>query len=289
MAKVLTANFHEGQRVEANQMLVRLDTRDLVAKHKQASAGESAANAALEVAESNLRRMRSLVDAGAASQTQFEAVEVATAQARAASKTARAAIDEVEVNVSYASVPTPFAGVVVQKMTEAGNIVGPGQPLFVVEDDSRLRIVAPIGTDDAINLVPNQPMQVRFGEEVCHGVLEGVMPSGDPRAPGLRAQVLIDNPDRRHQPGAIAVVEIPRSGAQTPVISLPKEAIIERGQLTGTFVVGADSIARLRWLVLGDTKNGLVMVLSGLHEGDRVVLSPPLELADGRLVKGESR
>ena len=80
------------------------------------------------------------------------------------------------------------------------------------------------------------------------------MPSGDPRAPGLRAQVLIDNPDRRHQPGAIAVVEIPRSGAQTPVISLPKEAIIERGQLTGTFVVGADSIARLRWLVLGDTK-----------------------------------
>jgi hypothetical protein len=132
-------------------------------------------------------------------------------------------------------------------------------------------------------------MQVRFGEEVCHGVLEGVMPSGDPRAPGLRAQVLIDNPDRRHQPGAIAVVEIPRSGAQTPVISLPKEAIIERGQLTGTFVVGADSIARLRWLVLGDTKNGLVMVLSGLHEGDRVVLSPPLELADGRLVKGESR
>jgi multidrug efflux pump subunit AcrA (membrane-fusion protein) len=93
MAKVLTADFHEGQRVEANHMLVRLDTRDLVAKHKQATAGESAANAALEVAETNLRRMRSLVDAGAASQTQFEAVEVATAQARAASKTARAAID----------------------------------------------------------------------------------------------------------------------------------------------------------------------------------------------------
>lgn len=129
MARILIADFHEGQRVEANRVLVRLDTRDLAARHRQVRAGEEAANTALEVVEVNLRRMRSLVEAGAASQAQLEAIEVATAQARAATKSASTAIDEVDVNVSHASVTALFAGVVVQKMAEVGNIVGPGQPL----------------------------------------------------------------------------------------------------------------------------------------------------------------
>ena len=55
---------------------------------------------------------------------------------------------------------------------------------------------------------------------------------------------------------------------------LPKNAVIERGQLTGALVVGKDSTAQLRWLVLGETKGDMVSVLSGLKEGDRVVLYP---------------
>jgi RND family efflux transporter MFP subunit len=289
MARVLAANFQEGQRVDANRILVRLDTRDLEAKHKQASASQDAASTSLEVAETNLRRMRSLAKAGAASQAQLEAVEVVAAQAQAATKTTRAAIDEVDVNVSYASVASPFAGVVVQKMTEAGNIVGPGQPLFIVEDDSRLRVVASIGTEDAINLAPNQRVHVRFGEESRDGILEGVMSSGDSRAPGQRVQILIDNPDHLLRAGSLAVVEIPRNGTKTRVMTIPKDAVIERGQLTGAFVVGADSIARLRWLVLGEAKDGSVPVFSGLSDGDRVVLSPTPDLSDGQLVRELSR
>jgi RND family efflux transporter MFP subunit len=285
MAKVLFAHFQEGQRVEANQVLVRLDTRDLAARRTQASAGEEAATTGLNVAEVNLRRMRSLVEAGAASKAQLEAVEVATAQARAATKTARAAIDEVDTNVSYASVASPFAGVVVQKMTEPGNIVGPGQPLFVVEDDSRLRIVAPIGSEDAAKIAPDEKVRVRFGDEIREGILEGIIPSGDPRAPGLRVQILIENADLHLRPGILAVVEIPRPGPKASVMVIPKEAIIERGQLTGTFVVGDDSVARLRWVVLGEAKDGDVPVITGLREGDRVILSPSADMADGRKVR----
>lgn len=289
MAKVLTAAFQEGERVEANRVLVRLDTRDLTARRRQASAGEEAASTGLDVAEANLRRMRSLVEAGAAPKAQLEAVEVATAQAQAATKTARAAIDEVDTNVSYASVASPFAGVIVQKMTEPGNIVGPGQPLFVVEDDSRLRIVAAIGSEEAARLAPKQPVRVRFGGEVREGVLEGVMSSGDPRAPGLRVQVLIGNADRRIRPGTFALVEIPSSGAKIPVVLIPRAAVIERGQLTGVFVADSDSVARLRWLVLGEAEGDFVKVLSGLRTGDRVILSPGADMQDGQPVRERSR
>ena len=285
MAKVISAQFQDGQRVKANQILVRLDTRDLSAKHKQASAGEGAATTALEVAEANLRRMRSLVEAGAASQTQLEAVEVVTAQARAATKTARAAIDEVDVNVSYASVASPFDGIVVQKMTEAGNIVGPGQPLFIVEDDSRLRIIASVGMEDASRLASNQSVRVKFGQETCTGVVESVISSGDTRAPGLRVQVLVDNPKRHYRAGTLAVVEIPGQGATAKNITIPKDAVVERGHLTGVFVVGEDHTAKLRWLILGDRKGDRVSVLSGLGEKDRVIVNPSPNLYDGQVVQ----
>jgi RND family efflux transporter MFP subunit len=285
MAKVLTAGFHDGQRVCANQVLVRLDTRDWAARQRQAVANQGAADTALEVAEANLRRMKSLVEAGAAPQTQLEAVQVAAAQARAATKTVGAALDEIDVNVSYAVVASPFDGVVVQKMTEAGNIVGPGQPLFIVEDDSRLRVIAPIGAEDARGLTQNQALRVMVGGTPCQGVVEGIMPSGDSRAPGLRLQLLVDNPDRHMKPGSIAIIEIPGRGPVTPILSIPSRSVIARGSLTGAYVVGEDKIAKLRWLVLGENKNDHIEVLSGLREKDQVVLNPGPDLVDGQVVR----
>lgn len=285
MAKVLYVRFQEGQRVEANQALICLDTRDLAARRRMATASEEAAATALDVAEINMRRMTSLLAAGAASRTQLEAAEVAAAQAQAATRTAHATIDEVDTNVSYASVASPFAGVIVQKLTEPGNIVGPGQPLFVVEDDSRLRVVAAIGSQDAARLVPGQQMRVRFGLEVRDGVLEGVISSGDPRAPGLRVQVLVDNPDRRMRPGTLAIVEIPGPGQDNTVMLIPKAGVVERGQLTGVFVAGLDGVVRLRWVVLGQPEGDRVRVVTGLQSGDRVVLAPGPDLKDGLSIK----
>ena len=71
---------------------------------------------------------------------------------------------------------------------------------------------------------------------------------------------------------------------------LPKSAIVERGQLAGAFVVGKDSTARLRWLVLGESQGDMVSVLSGLQAGDRVILSPDAAgVTDGRRVEAKAR
>jgi hypothetical protein len=71
-----------------------------------------------------------------------------------------------------------------------------------------------------------------------------------------------------------------------PKIVLPKNALVERGQLTGVFVVEKDATAQLRWLVVGESQGDTVSVLSGLREGDRVILSPNLaDVTDGRRVE----
>ncbi|MGD0231329.1 MAG: hypothetical protein ABSC19_13375 [Syntrophorhabdales bacterium] len=162
--------------------------------------------------------------------------------------------------------------------------------MFIIEDDSRLRAVAPLGADLASGLSAGESLPVEIGGETVQGIVEGVMPSGEPSAPGLRVQLLIDNARHRFRAGTLAVVHAPLVQRDAPKIMLPKSAIVERGQLAGAFVVGKDSTARLRWLVLGESQGDMASVLSGLQAGDRVVLSPDAAgVADGRRVQEKAR
>lgn len=290
MAQVLNAGFVEGDRVEADRVLVSLDTRDLLARKRQAEAALDTACIAYDVARLNLERMNSLQRKGTVSRHQLETAEVAHAQAKAAREAARSAIDEIDVNLSYSIVCAPFSGIIVQKMVEEGNMVAPGQSLFIIEDDSFLRIIAPVGTDLAEGLNPGRELTVRLGRVTVRGRIEGIIPSGSTEAPGLRVQLIIDNADHMFRAGTLAMVEVPLGESDITGISIPKEALVRKGRLSGAFVVAEDSSARLHWLILGDVEGEEVSVLSGLKEGGRVILSPEQAgVRDGRRVEETAR
>jgi len=287
MARVTEATFREGERVRQGQVLARLDTRDLSARRTQATAARDLTRSALELARTNVERMRALRASGAIPGTQLDQAEAAFNQANAAATTTGAVIDEVDVNLSYATVAAPFAGVVVRRLVEVGDLVGPGQPVAVIEDDTRLRVVAPIGTDLARRATPGQELSVVIAEARVVGRVEGVIPSGDIRAAGLRLQLVIDNPAHALQAGMLATVEIPLDEKDQGVaaVRIPRAALFERGQLTGVFVVNEQSEARLRWVVVGEGRSELVRVLSGLRMGERVAITVGTQcLADGRRV-----
>ena len=274
MAKVVDASFQEGDRVESDRVLINLDTRDLLARKRQAEASCETASSALRIARRNLERMRNLQKSGTVSSSQLESTEVSCAQANAAAEGAKSGLDELEVNLSYAVARAPFSGVIVRKMVERGNMVTPGQPLFIIEDDSRLRLIAPLGADLATGIRPGQDLWSRIAGEKVKGTVEGIIPSGSTDAPGLRIQLVIDNGTHAFKPGTLALVEVPISTTDVRSISIPKETLIEKGRLYGAYVVGKDTTARLHWLILGDENGGYVSVLSGLKEGDRLILNP---------------
>jgi RND family efflux transporter MFP subunit len=290
MAKVVEAGFQEGDRVEADRVLIRLDTRDLLARKRQAQAAIDTASMTLDVARLNLERMRSLQKSGTVSRYQLEATEVVHAQANAASAAAKSALDELDVNLSYAVARAPFPGVIVRKMVETGNMVAPGQSLFIIEDDSSLRVIASVGTDLAAGLKPGQMLPVRMGGDTIQGKIEGIVPSGSTDAPGLRVQILIDNAGHRFRAGTLATVEVPLEKTEIIRILVPQAALIEKGRLIGAYVVTKDSTARLHWLILGENPGDMVSVLSGLREGDRVILSPEKAgIKDGKAVEEINR
>jgi len=286
MARVLATGFQEGDRVAARQVLVRLDARDLEARRRQAQAALATAATTQDVARLNLERLRNLYKAGTVSRSQLEKVEIAYAQAEAAVAAAKSGRDELDVNLAYAEVRAPFDGVIVRKMIEEGSMVTPGQPLFILEDESRLRIVAAIGSDLAAGLKPGQTLSVLIGGEKTQGGIEGIVPSGQTLAPGLRVQLLIDNPSHRFKSGTLATVKIPTGPEDASEIFIPKAALFEHGRLTGAFVIGKDAAAHLHWLILGESQGDMVKVLSGLKAGDKVIFNPEKSgIADGLVVK----
>lgn len=292
MARVTEATFREGERVRPGQVLVRLDTRDLSKRRVQAAAGRDGARAALDLARTNVERMRALHASGAMPGAQLEQAEAVFTQATAAATTAGAAIGEVDVNLSYARVDAPFAGVVVRRLVEVGDLVGPGQPVAVIEDDSRLRVVAPFGTDLARRVTPGEELFIEIAEARVSGKVEGVIASGDIRAAGLRLQIVLENPSHTYQAGMFATVEIPleADGREVSAARIPRTALFERGQLTGVFVVNEQSEARLRWVVIGEERGDTVRVLSGLRVGEQVAVAPDAQcLADGRRVTAATR
>lgn len=285
MGTVTAAPFQEGDRVREGQVLVRIDVQDLAARRAQVLAQVREAQAVLRDAETHLARMRVLSAEGAIARVQLEQAETGVARARAAVQTANAGLRELEANAAYGTIEAPFSGVIVRKMVEVGNLAAPGQPLFVLEDLSRVRVVAGVGEEAAIRLRKGQRMSVEIagGRLQATGVVEAVLPSGDPSARGFRVNILLDNAGLALQSGMTATVRMPTEsvGEASPALVVPAQAVVRRGQMTGVFVVDR-GIARLRWIRMAEAEGDRVRVLSGLHAGERVVVGPERERLQDR-------
>jgi len=163
--------------------------------------------------------------------------------------------------------------------------VAPGQPLFIIQDNSRIRIIAPVGTDLAASLKAGEKIAASIRNEKVEGIIEGIISSGDVRAPGLRLQILVDNPGYRYQTGVLAIVKVPLGIKEEKRLTIPRDTLVKSGQLSGVYVAGDDKIAHLRWLTISEDKDGSINVLTGLNEGERVILSPgKTGVGDGQVI-----
>jgi RND family efflux transporter MFP subunit len=271
-AAVAEIPFDEGQRVKQGEVLVRLDDAAL-------RSAVTAAEAALKTAETDLHRMRSLLEKGAATSREVDQVEAQTAGMRAQLEGARDSL-------SYAVLRAPFDGRIADRPVDVGDVVSPGRTLITLEADRGFEVRG--------NLDSAQVGRLRIGQEVevqvdgqpqpLPATVRSISPAGDPST--HRFEVRADLPGASGvRSGLFARLTLhdPTGAAR---ITVPEAAVFERGGLKGVFVV-ADGVARLRWVATGETKEGVTEVRAGVSAGERVVVEPS-GLEDGAPV-AESR
>jgi RND family efflux transporter MFP subunit len=275
----------EGDGVRRGQVLARLERRDLQAAMDQARAALAMAEAGLENAEAQHRRMTELHPRGSVTDKNLEDAVSAYRTATAAVAQAQANLSAAEVNLSYAEIRSPFEGRVVAKRVEAGDMAAPGTSLFTIEDISKAKIVLRVPESDVVGLEAGAPGTVRVDviEEDFPAEVDRILPSGDPMSRTYEVQMILDNPDGRLRSGMFARASFARGRREA--LTVPLAAVVERGQLQGVFVLDPDGLARLRWIRLGRVRGERVEVLSGLSAGESYLAAPPPGLADGTPVR----
>ncbi len=265
MARIETIRVRAGDRVRSGQMLATLERGAVSAAGSQAAAG-------LELATANLRRMERLYADSAVPLAQLEAARATFAQARGQTDAATA-------ELGYASIVAPFDGVIAARFADPGDLAAPGQPLLVVEDAGAREIVAGVPEAVARGLGSGSTLTALIGpeREPVTATVAAVVASADPLSRTVEVRLSARGP---LVPGQVAIVEVPMAGRRAAQPSIPRSAVVARGELTGVYLVGADSTARLRWIRLGRADGDDVIVTSGLVAGD-VVVTEPARVRDG--------
>lgn len=258
-----------GSRVKQGELLVELSAGEISAQVQQAKAQ-------LEQARRNLAREENLLKKNAATPESVKSLQDSARIAEAAYREALTMFD-------YARITAPFAGIVTRKFANTGDLATPGKPLLILEEGTHLQVVTDIPEAMVATIGKGDRLQVAIPSAgmITEGTVAEISPTADPTS--RTAPVKLSLPvDDRLRSGQFARVSLAAAGAET--LMIPAEAVVPFGQMERVFVVD-DGRARLRLVRTGAQENSDVEILSGLEEGDTVVVAGNVHLVDGQPVR----
>jgi len=264
--RVLQYLVSPGQMVKANETIATLDVQEIQAKVDQAKAG-------LEQAQREYERQKQLVSSGATTKQEFDAADSRL-------KIATAGVSEAETMMGYAKVTAPFDGVVTRKLADVGDLAMPGKPLAEVEAPNQLRFEAdlPEAVLERVKLGDEMQVMLSAGKAPTKAKVSEISPIADPVSRTFRVKLDMTTTDglRSGQFGRVAVPV-----AETKVLSVPASAVSKRGQMEIVFAI-KDNKAILRLVKTGKALGEKMEILSGLEEGEQIVVDNVAALRDGQ-------
>jgi len=260
-----------GQKIKAGELLARLDAPEIKARLDQAEAS-------LQQAERDWKRVSSLFNQQAATRSDYDAADSRYLVAKGAMAEARAMM-------GYVEILAPFDGVVTRKWVDVGDQAAPGKPLVDIEDPSKLQLEADVPEAIAAKIQQNARMMIRLGQSTgdLSGTVVEIAPIADPTSRTFR--VKLDVPTSPGlMSGQFARLLVPVG--ETTSMRVPASAVVQRGQMEIVFAV-ENQHARLHLVKTGRRMNSETEILSGLDAGDSVVIDNPQQLVDGQPVQGK--
>ena len=263
-------NVREGDKVKANQVLLRIDPVDAKQALIQAEADLADAKADLEC-------YQELLKSGAVSSQQAAKIELRYTVAESQVKQAKN-------QLSYAEVRSPVAGVVVDKRLSQGDLAAPGAPILTLEDPTSLLVETYVSERFVSNIHEGDTVDIEIPSlnKVYQGVVRQVVQAADPVSHQFLVKTALPFAAEIH-PGMYAQTGF-RVGKRQAVI-VPQTAINSRGGLNSVFVVNAEGVAQYRLVRLGLPQGDQIEILAGLKDGDRIAYQAASALKSGVAVQ----
>lgn len=282
MGPIVAIHVVAGSSVAKGQALLEIQPEASEGQLAQAEGALSQAQAALALTERNYRRYEALHSDGAASDLELDMARMEFDRARGAVKQAEGAVRSASSVADESVVRAPFEGRVVDTLVEIGDLAAPGRPLVRVESTGGRQIWLTVRASDHSRLSPGQQIEVTIDARPDLGTIQGtvdeIVPSADPTTHTFSVKVGL--PDVAVPSGLSGRAFIRGDTGNRLVI--PVSAVHYRGGLELVVVRADDGTARTRAVTTGGpVENDRVEILSGLDEGEAVVVDASGPVADG--------
>jgi cobalt-zinc-cadmium efflux system membrane fusion protein len=184
---------------------------------------------------------------------------------------------------SITTVRAPIGGIITQRQIGLGQFInstaaGASNPVYTIGNLSTVWLIANVREVDAPLMQVGLPVEVHvlaFPGRTFKAKISWVAPSIDPNTHRLSVRADVENPDRELKPGMFANFSIITGEAATAP-AVPQQAIVYEGETARVWVAGEDGRIAARSVRVGQLADGMVEILGGLTEGEKVVTSGAL-------------
>ena len=313
----------EGSKVKEGEVIGRLQNHDVQADLAAARSSLEESRANLEESRSLLvqyerdfERARTLLSQGVVPKADFDVAEARFAAQRArigsqqaAIASAQARVRAAEVAVEDRNIRAPFSGTVLTKDAEEGETVAPAAAgmasnrgsVVTMADLETLEVEVDVNESYIARLDAKQPARIvadPFPDKVYEGEVRQVIPTADRQKATVQVKVSIHEPGGLLRPDMGAKVTFLQSGGDAsaaasaaPAHPLPRvnsrAIVLGSDGVRRVFVVDDQTVRPVRVDVARE-ESGISEIRSGLSGGERVVVDPPADLADGRKIRVKS-
>lgn len=258
----------EGQAVEQGEVLAKLDGDRLALELSES-------RARLQKLKNDFQRNINLRDKGLISEGDFDKLKYELEALEASYNLARLELD-------YTMIRAPIKGVVSQRFIRIGNTVDVGDALFRVTSLDPLVAYLYVPEREYRRIQPGKPVAIQFdalGDAPILASVTRMSPVVDPETGTFKLTIEISDQSGRIKPGMFARIGVVVDQREN-ALRIPRSALLEDDSVTSVYVV-ADGVAERRNVETGYSDRGLVEIVSGLADDERVVTVGQLGLSDG--------
>jgi len=280
-----------GADVARNAALAVIDTPELDQQIIEAHATLDRARAEAALARSTAARWNDLLRNKAVSVQETDEKNADATTHAAAVEEAVAALGRLLAMKSYATVRAPFAGIIIDRKVDIGDLVGPGAtnqtPMFAMADERRIRVYVNVPQQYSAAIHAGLAATLRLPDYpglTFPATLTDQSFAIDPRSGSLQVQLKTDNPGLKLKPGGYAEVHFDLPGAGQRLI-VPSGALVLREHGSQVATVTADGRVHLLPVIIGRDLGGRVEINSGLTLGTRIIANPPDSISEGEAVE----
>lgn len=196
MGRITRVHAEEGDTVDDGRVIVELDDTEYRAQLRATEASEDRAMAELAHRKRIRKRLQQLAKTDAVAQDALDEATYGVEVAEANLKAARAEIEVIRSTLAETRIKVPFDAVVTRKFAEIGLVTQPGQTLYEIQDQSRLKFRARVKERDLAHIQLDDKAKITItalGDEPVSASISRIIPNGDDRHTFI---IELDLPDR---------------------------------------------------------------------------------------------